>query len=286
MPGWVPTHQQLGEVSSTSAHDITSPGQTGGLPGDNTHIILNELPPGVSEDNYHGLPNGPPPGLVRVLPPVPVDEGYIQRQLVTRVFSDYDIVMFGKMAKYLTGFDVKGNRIILDLTCQICGDLKLDVPPIVTPRRSGRSNRNTEPFTVLPCGHFFGDYCLRRWFDIREEQDEFPPECPYCRFPLIHELCGHTIKLTQFDPRFPRAGQTPLTIPEGGIVTVECPNCAKRDLESAASRVIYRVFPDVRETTFIDPDQCDAKTFEALRNRMWDDIFSCYGWGEKQFEFW
>ncbi|KAI4869233.1 hypothetical protein F4820DRAFT_444355 [Hypoxylon rubiginosum] len=262
-----------------------SPGGAGALPGDKTYVVPTNLPPGVSADNQHGLPTDPPPGLVRVMPPVPADEHEVYKQVTTRVFTEGDIVMFGEMANYLSGFDIEGNRIVLDLTCQICGDLKLDVSPRTAPEQSAQDRQESEPFTVLPCGHFFGDYCLREWFCTRED-NELPRDCPYCRYVLVHERCGHNMKLRQFDPRFPRDGQTPLTLPEGGVVSLDCDTCAKEALEYLASKLVLRVFPEVRDAAFTDPDECNSATFEALRNRMWQDIFKCYGWGEQQFNFW
>ncbi|KAI1759221.1 hypothetical protein GGR53DRAFT_527821 [Hypoxylon sp. FL1150] len=300
---WVSPHWQNWQpwgADPTSPYDIQSPVKEED-PGDLENIPLYRvpyvetpnLPPGVLPGTYHGFPDGPPPGLVRVMPPVPVHDYDRHMVRAPRILTEDDIPMFGEMARYLGGYDpLDGGRIILDLTCRICNYRNLDVPAIVAPRLDAEFCQEAEPFTVLPCGHFFGSGCLQVWLRTSEDEalnDQRPyrPSCPYCRCPLTYEGCGHPLKLRPYDPRFPRAGQTPATFPEGGIIADECTTCAGRRLEAAAGEVVQRIYPPrIPHEAFVDPDECSPNSFEILRDRIWDDIFACYYWAQQKFSFW
>ncbi|KAI1329600.1 hypothetical protein F5Y16DRAFT_417617 [Xylariaceae sp. FL0255] len=57
---------------------------------------------------------------------------------------------------------------------------------------------NHEKFTILPCGHAFGYYCIKRW--LREgERSRTGPTCPSCRKSLRHRLCRHTASIKKLD---------------------------------------------------------------------------------------
>ncbi|KAI6093300.1 hypothetical protein F4821DRAFT_276845 [Hypoxylon rubiginosum] len=301
---WVSPHWQNWqprEVAPATAHDNQSPKskqEEEDLPRPyHTYVEPTYLPPGVSPGNYHGVPDGPPPGLVRVVPPVPLqrhDHFYDEfRDRPPRIITEADITLFGDMAKYLGGFDVlNGNPVVLDLTCNICSYRKLDVPACVAPRLDAEEWQEAEPFTVLPCGHFFGSPCLLVWLRTKEEeaaraQIPYDPQCPYCRCPLTYEKCKHPLKLRQYDPRFPRANQTPPTFPEGGVIANDCETCARQKLERVAGEIVQRVYPtELPHEAWRDPDQCNSSTFDMLRDRIWDDIFYCYNWAQSKIQYW
>ncbi|KAL2135364.1 hypothetical protein VTI74DRAFT_8890 [Chaetomium olivicolor] len=48
----------------------------------------------------------------------------------------------------------------------------------------------TERWSMLPCGHHFGSFCIKHYLAIAA--DEQPP-CPICRSPAFHDECGHPV---------------------------------------------------------------------------------------------
>ncbi|KAI0175533.1 hypothetical protein GGR52DRAFT_537118 [Hypoxylon sp. FL1284] len=242
--------------------------------------------PRVSEDSFVSVPT--PPGLARATLPGPTDNS-IQgtgRNVNSRVLTEQDVPMFHMMEKYFWGYDENGSHVLLDLTCPICLFRKLDVPAPVTPRQTHEEYQEAEPFTVLPCGHYFGSWCLHNWFVARQKRG-LKPECAYCRFPLTHE-CGHNIRLRPYDPRFLRAGQTPLTNTEdGGVLFRDCAICFRNDLEHVATLLVYRVYPDIPQNAFMGtPAVSSREQFESLRNRMWDDIIKAHIWSQQRYDRW
>ncbi|KAI1400501.1 hypothetical protein F4819DRAFT_497311 [Hypoxylon fuscum] len=252
---------------------------------------MMNLPPGVSADYLRNIPNCPPPGLVRAMAPVPISEHQYRREVMGRrrcALTNDDVAMFSDIAEYLeTGLDIYGNRIILSLSCLICGDKYLDLPSIVSPRLSAEDIQDyTELMTVLPCSHILGAKCFDSWCETRKDQN-LHPECPFCRYPLIHQECGHNIQIRQYDPRFPRQGQLPLTITEGGFVPDYCYTCRRDHQRMEATAMVEATYPqDVPGYAFVDQNQCSTEEFRYLRQRMWDDLCEAFHWGENRFHHW
>ncbi|KAI2618421.1 hypothetical protein GGR54DRAFT_155070 [Hypoxylon sp. NC1633] len=249
---------------------------------------ISPLPPGVPENLYGGMANGPPPGLVRVTQPVPVNN-YLEWRRESKskpiILNDDHVALFGDIAEFLqTGFNIHGNRIILNLTCQICGDHYLEVPACVSPLRKPESP--IEPMVILPCGHFFGGRCIDRWFQTRRETN-LASECPLCRFPCVHQECGHDIRIRHYDALFERNGQCPFTIPEGGAIPAYCASCREEWLRAVTLRVVETVYPvDIPTSAFVDPQAMDAGDIKELRTRMWDDIIRAAHSVEKWYHHW
>ena len=43
---------------------------------------------------------------------------------------------------------------------------------------------------MLPCGHRFGSYCIKRYLAITADES---PLCPMCRHVAYHDACGHPV---------------------------------------------------------------------------------------------
>ncbi|KAL2152421.1 hypothetical protein VTH82DRAFT_5605 [Thermothelomyces myriococcoides] len=47
-----------------------------------------------------------------------------------------------------------------------------------------------EGFSMLPCGHRFGSYCIKRYLCLTADEE---PLCPICRHAAYHDACGHPV---------------------------------------------------------------------------------------------
>ena len=47
-----------------------------------------------------------------------------------------------------------------------------------------------EGWSMLPCGHVFGDFCIKRYLAITANDQ---PVCPMCRHAAYHDVCGHPV---------------------------------------------------------------------------------------------
>lgn len=43
---------------------------------------------------------------------------------------------------------------------------------------------------MLPCGHRFGSYCIKRYLSLTADEE---PLCPICRHVAYHDACGHPV---------------------------------------------------------------------------------------------
>ncbi|KAI2465476.1 hypothetical protein F4781DRAFT_424740 [Annulohypoxylon bovei var. microspora] len=248
------------------------------------------LPPGVSRgDQYNGNVNYPPPGLIRATMPIPISEcEYLrERRGQPCTLNDSQVSMFSDVVGYFdTGFDMYGNHIMCDLTCGICGDGKLEMPSCVSPRQSLEEVARTEPLCILPCGHFFGAWCMDAWISTCRDEDRIS-DCPLCRFPLHYDCCGHEIRIRHYDPRFTRAGQLPLTLPEGGCVPAYCKGCRVNYVKDMADRMAETVYPrDVPPGAFWDPNKFGPYEFRDMRALIRADMLDSFLRGEEAFSHW
>lgn len=71
-----------------------------------------------------------------------------------------------------------------DLSCLICHleydkEREVNTEPILK-SHEGLSGKKTAEYPIkLPCGHVFGDWCIKRWL-----RDAEPASCPLCRYTL------------------------------------------------------------------------------------------------------
>ncbi|KAJ8128413.1 hypothetical protein O1611_g5222 [Lasiodiplodia mahajangana] len=127
----------------------------------------------------------------------------------------------------------------LEFICQICKRRRLTISALaknfalVGKQSTGSAKlldslvdlyvHGFERTVVLPCGHVFGDRC------IREKLAQKDLVCPSCGFRMTYVRCGHAITpaiipLGSADSRSIR-DTFPLTIPEGGPRPTQCKEC-------------------------------------------------------------
>ncbi|KAF2967304.1 hypothetical protein GQX73_g6268 [Xylaria multiplex] len=143
----------------------------------------------------------------------PDGENSQQRQIGDASKVVTDIPMWSQLTPFITALHpveleklkVKSN-IQVRLTCDICCIKHLRLPGWNDRLEPTNTADNSENICVLPCGHFFGDECIRNWVGQRHD-DIDGATCPKCRFQLTHKECGHEItpaivpSLCPFDPR-------------------------------------------------------------------------------------
>ncbi|KAL1842038.1 hypothetical protein VTJ49DRAFT_6108 [Mycothermus thermophilus] len=69
---------------------------------------------------------------------------------------------------------------IEDTNCLICQE------PVGEPNPEGI----IETWSMLPCGHIFGSYCIKRYLCVAADDQ---PLCPICRSRAHHDPCGHPV---------------------------------------------------------------------------------------------
>ncbi|KAI1747959.1 hypothetical protein F4782DRAFT_543170 [Xylaria castorea] len=239
----------------------------GGMPNSaHSHPPQHNLllsPPGVPADKYHsGLPNYPPPGLVRVSPATPAP---------VHVITNETASLFGDFARYLDdGIDEDGNPVSIQLTCGICMESKLKVTSCLIGNGSSPPPRipedtPAEDLSILPCGHFFGANCLYEWL-ISADQGG----CPLCRYELVY-ACGHDMEPLEYNSSMFRREHIPLTFPEGGLVPRSCRSCYEGCINGAAERLRHLLFPpDVRpgDLQFVNSAEILRSTSSNFKSRV------------------
>lgn len=75
--------------------------------------------------------------------------------------------------------DKLGVKTQVEATCPICQE------PIGSKNPEGI----TEGWSLLPCGHRFGSYCIKHYLNVVAEDR---PSCPVCR-QIAYHLCGHPV---------------------------------------------------------------------------------------------
>jgi hypothetical protein len=94
--------------------------------------------------------------------------------------------------------------------------------------------------TVLPCGHIFGNRCIKRWMQGKRPDSEHEAltasdrgGCPICRRKLVYRFCGHAI-IPKTLPIL-RDEDVPVTLPVQIVqdeedMPVACFDCSLRGL--------------------------------------------------------
>ena len=107
-------------------------------------------------------------------------------------------------------------------SCPICQE------PVGTRNADGIK----EGWSMLPCGHRFGSYCIKRYLAITADES---PLCPMCRHVAYHDACGHPVLpfLLKPDGTHPELVKDPSgnTRPPRGdeMTTMSCEYCQPRD---------------------------------------------------------
>ncbi|KAI1736869.1 hypothetical protein F4680DRAFT_451481 [Xylaria scruposa] len=247
---FVESHFSDGQGHKTHSWRMSNAANSHSHSHSHPHPPPQDLPPGVPADQYFsGLPNYPPPGLVRASPTTlaPV-----------HLITNEDASLFSDFAGYLdNGVDEDGNPVVVDLTCSICMESKLLVSNCQAANSSSDS-RPSEDLCVMPCGHFIGYDCLYEWLLTTANST---PTCPLCRFELVYR-CGHDVEPREYTSLMTRREQVPLTVPEGGMVPNYCDACYERCIMQAVERLRHLLFPD----DILDGDLQYENSAEILRS--------------------
>lgn len=96
--------------------------------------------------------------------------------------------------KDLSTYEKRSNtpKVQVEESCPICQE------PIGVRNKEGI----TECWSILPCGHQFGSYCIKHYLRVVADDR---PSCPICRQPTYH-TCGHPYLPRILDPSDNEAG--------------------------------------------------------------------------------
>ncbi|KAI1412557.1 hypothetical protein F5Y13DRAFT_190153 [Hypoxylon sp. FL1857] len=204
-----------------------------------------------------------------------------QQSSQTRVIHQHDVSLFGDIVKYFdTGLDTNGDHIILDLSCTICDENRLEVPAAVSPQTQPEDSVGLEPMSILPCGHFFGARCLDSWIEACKGQGHVP-NCPTCRLELEYRDCGHPIQIKHYNVLLPRRYQIPLTVPEGGFIRFYCRSCRAASIVDLADQLIEELNPEE-----IDLEESALARSRRRRDRLYADLGNAFRNFEQSFSHW
>ncbi|KAI1108947.1 hypothetical protein F5Y14DRAFT_56420 [Nemania sp. NC0429] len=143
------------------------------------------------------------------------------------------------------------TEAILEFVCQICQRRRLTISTLARtltlplPPDGERATKPIEPrdhqlnlyiqgfeqTVVFPCGHLYGDRCLREGF-----MDRGQLACPSCGFKMTYPSCGHAIApaiipITPGDAG-PVRDTFPLTMHEGGRFPDNCKECRWKEIRA------------------------------------------------------
>ena len=189
------------------------------------------------------------------------------------VLTDDEISTFTELAPFLR--DQQSSRasrpVHIDLTCKICLDSKLKMPGKYSQPSVTDPGVNLEPTSVLPCGHIFGNHCLTKYIRLKISNNE-TPNCPMCRFSLVHSRCRHHIPIRPYSSWLSRHGQLPLTIPEGGKVPPSCFVCARDSFEKQLDIIEDMIYPILPPNAYVDPMNNGLVVASRLRQEVRLDL--------------
>ncbi|KAI1384792.1 uncharacterized protein F4822DRAFT_373475 [Hypoxylon trugodes] len=130
------------------------------------------------------------------------------------------------------------DGVCLEIACGICQERKLDISQSARGYTSLDSpmtqqfgpyqhlhnyiKHGIERTVALPCGHVFGDRCIR---DLQTRDIDL--SCPSCGYRMTYQGCNHPIAPAgiPLDGNKPIRDTFPLTIPEGGDDPKQCLEC-------------------------------------------------------------
>ncbi|KAM0563197.1 hypothetical protein ACHAPJ_000913 [Fusarium lateritium] len=108
----------------------------------------------------------------------------------------------------------------LEIPCCICYDT-VDIYP--HQHRCDESGHH-HGAVVLPCGHIFGQQCLRMALKTNEAGN-LPLCCPSCRASCVHEECGHFHAGLPMPNSMRSLNSLPTTTGKGAFIAEQCNNC-------------------------------------------------------------
>ncbi|KAK0665883.1 hypothetical protein QBC41DRAFT_158327 [Cercophora samala] len=178
--------------------------------------------------------------------------------------EDHDMGTYIPDPKFTFLFDP--NRHNHQHTCAICLTSPLFLLPATDGQRTPYDQTNDSVPCVLPCGHMFGQACIRQWMQDHDR-------CPVCRTAMVHELCRHKIKIR------PMWQDTvwliPRTVPDGGKIGAYCSRCEeveRRSVVNGLMETLGRMYYNAKlrwERTGRERDRLEMMKF---RVRMDGDV--------------
>ncbi|KAF4951001.1 hypothetical protein FSARC_13039 [Fusarium sarcochroum] len=108
----------------------------------------------------------------------------------------------------------------LEIPCCICYDTVGIFPHQHRCDESGHHHGAV----VLPCGHIFGQQCLRMALETNA-RGNLPLCCPSCRASVVHEKCGHSHAGLPMPNSMSGLSSLPAITGKGGVISEQCNDC-------------------------------------------------------------
>lgn len=112
---------------------------------------------------------------------------------------------------------------------------------------------------IVPCGHLACYTCMTECLRIK-------PECPFCRHSLKYELCPHSNRLCRVVTKG-SLFSLPDTIPMGGKVADQCPQC-RILTNKLAGESILSSFPEAFRRLRRQYQEADESTKMVMQGRI------------------
>lgn len=156
--------------------------------------------------------------------------------------------------------------ILVDLcdefTCQLCCCSKMDI--------FSHADDADQTFHIMPCGHIAGRLCLEHW-SAAEAKMNRQFQCPFCRLPLQHPVCGHRVQSRPL--RRKDVGLLPQTLPEGGKIGDRCRACTDAWLKDKLRRLKSK-YTEARSRLRRSLSVRDEEEFLTIKAELEDTIRS------------
>ncbi|KAF4954877.1 hypothetical protein FGADI_4979 [Fusarium gaditjirri] len=131
----------------------------------------------------------------------------------------------------------------LSIECVVCRtDVTVFPKDHVVDEEVGESHRAV----ILPCGHIFGASCVKRFFDMKNEEGA-RASCIKCRAACYHPACGHPFYGEPMPSHVPGMAFTPHVVGKGGKIDMHCEKCTYK-------KAIYDIMAEVQGA----PDATEA----------------------------
>ncbi|KAK3370158.1 hypothetical protein B0H63DRAFT_486320 [Podospora didyma] len=139
-------------------------------------------------------------------------------------------LMMRRKSRYYAGkkdptLEKQSTKAQVEATCPICQELIGSRTP----------EGIVEGWSILPCGHRFGNHCIKRYLNIVADDR---PSCPVCRQVAYH-ICGHPVLPAQLKSDDGSAG--PKIVEASALLVQEmrfsnCAYCQKQKASSGLRR--------------------------------------------------
>ncbi|KAI1277443.1 hypothetical protein F5Y07DRAFT_86157 [Xylaria sp. FL0933] len=132
-----------------------------------------------------------------------------------------------------------------------------------------------EYLSVLPCGHFFGAECLKRWLFATKKKNHLSCVVRHVASDAGINAITHYIRPSNYDPRESAMARIPRTLPEGARVPDKCKSCFKYAYERKIYEVHHLMFGaiagcPVGDLRYEEPAEILEKNAERFLEWMWE----------------